>query len=60
MEALTRAAHPVAGSPGVWAVPDAPLRASGLWALHVDALVSDFDSVSLDGVAMLRLHTKAR
>jgi copper transport protein len=60
VEALTRATHPVAGSPGVWVVPDAPLLASGLWALHVDALVSVFDSVSLDGVAMLRLHMQAR
>jgi copper transport protein len=60
VEAMTRAAHPVDGSPGAWAVPDAPLLASGLWGLHVDALVSDFDSVSLDGVAMLRLHMKAR
>ncbi|WP_066638141.1 copper resistance CopC/CopD family protein [Bordetella sp. H567] len=55
IEGIVRPAHR-AGQGDVadtWVVDDVPLLASGAWAVKVDALVSDFDSISLQGQGML-------
>ncbi|ANN72840.1 copper resistance protein CopC [Bordetella bronchialis] len=51
VEGIVRAAHPAGqGSPaGMWIVDDMPLIVAGPWDVRVDALVSDFDSISLQG-----------
>jgi copper transport protein len=43
-----------------WVIGDVPLLASGQWRLKADALISDFESVSLDGQVDLRLDETPR
>jgi copper transport protein len=46
IEGIERAA--VAGNDGVWRVTRVPLSVPGRWHMQVDALVSDFQDISLE------------
>jgi copper transport protein len=51
IEGIARPAHRAdhGNSADTWVVDDVPLLVSGNWTIKVDALVSDFDSISLRG-----------
>jgi copper transport protein len=44
---------------GAWVVDDVPLLVSGPWNIKADALVTDFDSVSLEGQGDIKLNARA-
>jgi copper transport protein len=51
IEGIVRPAHPSGqGAPAsTWVVDDIPLLVPGSWTVGVDALINDFDSISLQG-----------
>lgn len=47
VEPIRREAH--RGADGAWEVDDAPLPVAGRWTVRLEALITDFDRVSLQG-----------
>jgi copper transport protein len=57
IEGIVRAAHPAGqgDAANIWVVDDVPLLVAGSWDMKADALISDFDSISLEGKGNIRL-----